>query len=256
MKLFRYPLRAAIMGIAAVCSVWGILSGAGLWAVFFGAILGGVAGEILARSKFALWALSAALFAGALFARGFSYWVTEYEFWPALLGPGSAVKTATVVHFSVLTFAIIAFLRTLSQRRPAFQVLEMVVIVGALSLLFQGHRHGEITRPLWLADWAWRNGYDPANILFFIGGGAALVLAGMMLLESPKEVRISFSSWAAFPVVALLFLGVWQVSSCENVQKPPSASNGLGLTHESKGDPPKNVPPNKEDPQKGKGGGG
>ncbi|MFO0626684.1 MAG: hypothetical protein U0325_13805 [Polyangiales bacterium] len=48
-----------------------------------------------------------------------------------------------------------------------------------------------IARPLWLSDWAWRQGFDPTTILLGIGGVAVVLLAVLLVAESKSGRALS-----------------------------------------------------------------
>ncbi len=58
--------------------------------------------------------------------------------------------------------------------------LELAVVGGAVAAMFASHRDGVIARPLWLSDWAWQHGYDPADVLLSVGALAVIVLAALL----------------------------------------------------------------------------
>ena len=231
-RSLRHPIRATAMAMAALALAWGIATSAGLVAAMLGAIAGVAGGELLARSKTRL----LALVVGVITLGGLGWWsadfVTEVRFVPALVGPGAALGLSSLLRFFVLALAIVGTLRVMAARHKALVGLELAAVAGAVATMFASHRDGVIARPLWLSDWAWQHGYDPADILLSVGALAVIVLASLLVAES--ERRVSLASVGGVGVIVLLALLLLQIEGLPE----PQANSDLGLTESQMGDPP------------------
>jgi transglutaminase-like putative cysteine protease len=230
--LARHGLRVAAMGGAAFCAASTLTGGAGITAAVVGACLGVVAGELVARRRLRLWMALAASLGVALVGVGLAGAATRFELVPDLFGPARALRISVALRFGLTALALAAGLRIGGRRVPALAIVELVALVVAFSVPFAAHRDGVLVRPLWLSDWAWHEGIDPALILSALGAVVAGVLALLLMLES--ERRAGPSSFVALPAIAAvlaLLIGV--------VPPPaPQPTNDLGLTREGRGDPP------------------
>ena len=228
----RHPLRAIAMALAALALSWGVLMTAGVTSAVIGAVLGVVAGELLGRSRFKLSAVAAVLGVTLLISWGIAGLCTGGETIPGMLGPGAALKVAGAIRYGSLAFVLVSLVRSIAVRKPAAMALELVLTVVAFAVLFASHRDGVIARPLWISDWAWQKGIDPANVFLFVGGAAAVILAVLLVLESKSGRTVS--TLLMLPALALLAIACLDV-----VGKPtPEAEDGLGLTDDDTGDPP------------------
>jgi transglutaminase-like putative cysteine protease len=228
----RHPLRVLALGTAAFCAASTVTGRAGSIAAVVGTALGVVTGEILGRRRLRMWLVTVVALALGLFGWWLGSAATKYEFLPDALGPSSAIRMAAILRFGVVVFAIVTLLRALARRRPSLAVLELVLAAGAFAIPFAAHRDGVMIRPLWLSDWAWHKGIDPAFILLAIGGGVAAVLALLMMFES--ERRPSAVSYLALPAIAAIAALVFALTPAPQ----PRPTNDLGLTTRPKGDPP------------------
>ncbi len=220
------------MALAALSLAWGISLDEGLIAAMVGAVLGVVVGEFLGRSRLRL----VAVLVGTTIVLGVCWKLaaiaTTTETLPAAVGPGNTLVFASVIRLGTLAFALTTALRTLALRRPAAMALELAFVTVALTTVFASHRDGVISRPLWLSDWAWQQGYDPATVLLAIGAGAVGLLAVLLIAESRSGRALS-------SIVALALLAVTAVLFINVVGPPTSPSaNDLGLTDAGTGRPP------------------
>lgn len=221
----------AIALTSAVAGTTGIVS------AMLGALAAVPLGEVLGRSRLRL-PLVIGIHAGALVAVLLLGWlVTGFGLFPSLLGPGGALGLAVVLRFFGVALVLVSVLRSLAVRHPTFMAVELFLLAAAVSVMFATHRDGVIARPLWLSDWAWRNGYDPVDVLLVIGGAAVVVLGALLIAESRS--RLSLASLLALPVLALiaiLFLNVGGLTQ-------PEGDHDLGLTEDAEGDEPNITPP-------------
>jgi transglutaminase-like putative cysteine protease len=233
MRATRHPIRAVAMAMAALALAWGIATSAGLTAAMLGAVAGVAGGELLARTKTRL----IALVLGVLALGGLGWWaadfITEIRLVPAAIGPGATLGLSSVLRFFVAALAIVATLRVMAARHKALIGLELAVVAASVASMFATHRDGIIARPLWLSDWAWQHGYDPADVLLTIGALAVITLAALLIAES--ERRVSLASVGGIGVIVLLAMLLLQVEGLPE----PEASSDLGLSESQIGDPPK-----------------
>jgi transglutaminase-like putative cysteine protease len=243
----RHPMRLLALGAAAYCAVGALTGTAGTVSAVVAALLGVVAGEILGRRRLRLWVIAL----GALLLALLGIWIgvssTRYEMIPDALGPAAALRMSAILRFGAFTFAAVTALRAAGRRIPTLAVLEIGAVAAAFAVPFAAHRDGVLVRPLWLSDWAWHEGIDPAVVLLAIGAVVGGSLALLMMFES--ERRPSAASFLALPGLAALAAILFAVSP----PPPPRASNDLGLTQESKGDPPNPTPPDKWGDRNGQG---
>jgi protein-glutamine gamma-glutamyltransferase len=242
----RHALRVAAVAAAAACAVAVLTAGAGIAAAAIGAAVGAIGGELVARGRVRLWFVAAASLALALVGLWLAGAAITYELVPDLIGPASAVQLSVVLRFGLVAFALAAALRAAGRRMRAFAVVEVVAAAAAVAIPFAAHRDGVLVRPLWLSDWAWHRGLDPALVLLVLGAVVAGVLALLLMLESDR--RAGPASLVALPGLAVVLALVVGVSS----PPPPQPVNDLGLTQQSRGDPPRTTPPG----DRGKGGQG
>ncbi len=230
--VIRHPLRAVAMALAAVAISWGVLMPAGVTSAVIGAVLGVVAGELAGRSRLRLAAAAVALLLVVLMSWGAASLATGGEAVPSVVGPGATLKLAGALRYGSLAFGLTALLRAVAVRRPAALALELAFVVVALAVMFASHRDGVIARPLWISDWAWQKGIDPASVFMALGAGAAVILAVLLVLE--RRSGRTVSTLLSLPLLALLAIACLDV-----VGRPtPEAADGLGLTDADPGDPP------------------
>jgi hypothetical protein len=225
------------MALGAISVGWGITGESGLLGAAGGAAAGVVAGELLARSKLRTWfALLLALGGAIALARGASGLRELDEAVRVLGGPRLLSLTSGMRAFS-LCFAVTGPLRLLGARASWVALGELALATAALPAAFAAHRDGSLARPLWLSDWAWRNGENPATLLLGAGAAAALVL-GLVLLTERTDRR---SRLGIFWILGLcLALGlVFQVTG----PPPPPPPAGLSLSGSASAAPAPAEPP-------------
>ncbi|MBL8604852.1 MAG: transglutaminase domain-containing protein [Myxococcales bacterium] len=230
---WRHPLRLFAMGLAAFSLAWGVALTEGLVAAVLGAWLGVLAGELAGRSRLRLGAAVAGfgLVWGA--AWGLASLVTTTEFLAEALGPANALVAAAVLRFGAVAVASVGTLRAVAVRRPSMLALELAAIAGAFATVFSAHREGVIARPLWLSDWAWQQGIDPAQALMAVGAGSVILLAVLLVAETRSGRALSaLVSLLVLSGVAFLFIGVVGTPS-------PGPMGELGLTDAGMGQPPR-----------------
>jgi len=249
---WRHPVRALAMALAAFALSWGVALGEALAAAMIGAILGVVAGELLGRSRVRPTVGVAGLGLLAFVLWRFAALAVGTEALAELAGPANALVTASVLRFGALSFSVVAALRMMAVRRPAVTALELGLVTVAFTSVFASHREGVIARPLWLSDWAWQQGIDPAQVLLAIGGAAVTLLA-VLLVADTRSGR-ALSSLVLLVLLALSAVGVIQV-----VGTPmPQSMSELGISDAGMGQPPRQTPDagNGRGPNRGPDGGG
>ncbi len=237
LRAFRHPLRAGAMALAALSLTWGLATTSGLVAAASGAVLGVIAGELLAtRTRVHL----GVLLTGLLLVLGLAWTLgivaVRGTAIPQALGPGGALGFSAVLRYFAGALAVTGALRMSAARSKTLIGLELAVTAAAFAAVFSAHRDGVIARPLWLSDWAWQNGIDPVDVFLGVGACAVIVLAALLIAESERNV--SLASFLALPVLAILAVLMLTVRGLPE----PEAGNDLGLTDHEVGDPPLPTP--------------
>lgn len=233
---WRHPTRAVAMALAAFSLSWGVALGEALAAAMIGAVLGVVAGELLGRSR-----VRTAVGLGGLGLLALVLWrvaaiAVGTETLAELAGPANALVTASVLRFGALAFSSVAALRMAAVRRPTVMALELGLVTVAFTSVFASHREGVIARPLWLSDWAWQQGIDPAQVLLCIGGGAVTLLAVLLVAETRSGRALS--SLVMLVMLALSAVGLVQVVGAPT----PESMSELGISDAGLGQPPRQTP--------------
>ena len=233
----RHPLRMLAWAMAALSLTSAFAGVTGIAAAMIGALVAVPVGELLGRSRYRLPVLIG-LHAGLLFLFLILGWtVTRFSLFPSFLGPATCLSVSVVLRFFGVAFAVSSGMRAVGSRHVSVMAVELFAVTAAVSVMFATHRDGVIARPLWLSDWAWRNGHDPVEILLFIGGAAVVVLGALLIAENRS--RLTLASILTLPLLALLailFLNVGNIPQ-------PEGDNDLGLTESSEGDEPNPTPP-------------
>ncbi len=233
----RHPLRMLAWAMAALSLTSAFAGTTGIVAAMVAALAAIPIGEMLGRSRYRLPVLIGLHVGLLLLSLILAWMVTRYGLFPSMLGPAFCLSLGVVLRFFGVTFAICSCMRSLGVRHPPVVAAELFAVAAAVSVMFATHRDGVIARPLWLSDWAWRNGYDPVEILLAIGGAAVVVLGALLVAESRS--RLTLASVLTLPILALiaiLFLNVGNIPQ-------PEGDNDLGLTESSEGDEPNPTPP-------------
>lgn len=221
----RHPLRAIAMALAALAISWGVIGGEGLASAMICAVGGVALGEWLGRGEIKLSAILGGALVALLVGWGIASFSTSSELVPSIVGPGSALTVATVIRYGTLALVLVAAMRATAVRHPNAMAFELAAIAAAYTAAFAAHRDGVIARPLWLSDWAWQEGIDPAHVLLAIGGVAVVVLAILLIAERKEGLSVSsLIALAALALLAVLSLNVVGLPS-------PTAANDLGLNN-------------------------
>lgn len=157
------------------------------------------------------------------------------------LGPARMLWWYGWIRHGLMALGAFALLRVLALRRPGVAVVEVLVSMAALGWALAAHRDGIIARPLWLSDWAWRQGLEPTHVLAAIGAAAVIVHAVLIVLERRGSRPLS----SALVMTTLVIGAVMLWRAYAPAQGDPLASrleDGLGGRTEALGDPPRSAP--------------
>ena len=230
--ILAHGLRAVLLGIAAWCSAAALTGRPGVIAAVVGAMLGVLAGELVARRPWRLWVIAAAGLIGAAVLLVLAAESTRRELIPSLIGPAHALALAAILRYGAVAAVAVTLVRAGARRVPALGVIEVAATVAAVALPFAAHRDGQIARPLWLGDWAWRHAIDPATVLVAIGVAVAAALALLLLLDSRQ--RPAFGAFIALPAIGIIAALLFAAKS-----RPPAAPpSEAGDAKLAKGDEP------------------
>ncbi len=253
LALVPHGVRALALSLAWFSLALGLTSTAGLVSAMLGATAGVLGGQRLASSRFKLSLIVGSLFAALLLTWGFAKACVAWEIVPTILGPALTLSLVEVLRFAVLPAVVCAMMRASAVRRPTLVGLELGFVAIAVTSVFAAHREGVISRPLWLADWAFRNDVDPARLILAAGFGAAFILATLLLVETRSGRAVS-------SLVVLVGLGVVGLLTIKAVGLPkPQPLVEAGRTDEQGEEPPPPPPGDGgagQDPNKQDGGGG
>ena len=232
---WRHPLRVIAMAMAALSLAWGVALTEGLVAAMVGAALGVVAGELLGRSRLRLGVITGGLGLLVVVAWKLGAVALNTEALPDAVGPGNALAAVGVARFGSLAFGLIGAVRAIAVRRPAALAVEVGLIAAAVTGVFASHRDGVIARPLWLSDWAWQQGIDPAQVFLSIGAVAVGLLCILLVAETKSGRALS-------SLIALALLAFLGVSIVNVVGAPtPNSENVLGTNDAGTGGPPRHT---------------
>jgi len=253
LAIVPHVVRAVALSLAAFSLALGITSTAGLVAAMLGATLGVVSGQRLAASRFKLSLVLGSLFGVFLLVWGFGKACVAWELVPLMLGPALTLTLVEVLRFAIVPTAVTAMMRAAAVRRPSLVGLELAFVAVAVTSVFAAHREGVISRPLWLADWAFRNDVDPARMILGVGFVAAFLLAALLLVETRSGRAVS----SLGVLVVLAVIGLLTIKAVGLPKPQPLVE--AGRTDEQGEEPPPPPPGDaggQPDKDKGDGGGG
>lgn len=230
---WRHPLRVVAMAMAALSLAWGIALTEGLVAAMVGAAFGVVVGELLGRSRLRLGVVvvGVGLFVASAWQLGVVLLGTEAL--ASWVGPGNALAAVGVLRFGSCALGLTTVVRAVAVRKPVALAVEVALIAAAVTGVFASHRDGVIARPLWLSDWAWQEGIDPAQVFLSIGAVSVGLLCVLLVAETKSGRALS----SLLALALLSFLGVSMVNMV-GAPTPPS-ENVLGTTDAGMGQPPR-----------------
>jgi hypothetical protein len=177
--LASWPVKLAVVGAVLV----------GLWT-----------SRALATSSLRLHVVLLTVLTFVLSGLGLNYLLASSPAVSHGLGVARTLAVTEGLKFGLMAFGLVVALRALSARWRVFALLEVGVVAAAVVYLFAGHRDFQISRPRFLADWAFSHGYDPLEVL--LGVGVATVAAMTFVLLPRQRLRRTIAA-----VVALLLLG-------------------------------------------------
>lgn len=256
-RFVRHPLRIVAVLVATWALVGGFVGWAGLTAAMIAALLGLIAGELAGRSP----ARAALLVLGTLLPilLGILGQVicTRFTIVPSILGTWASLNLGSFLLCGGGTLGVIFGLRAFGYRSGAANAVELASLSAAYAAAFAAHRFGAMARPLWLTDWAWDLGFDPATILLLLGGLFVVLLAIIRLADSDK--RLSLFGALLLPVIAVLAVLVIdprrlnQPATAAEVAEMKTAMGDDPITSEENGVKDKRAPPKDGDPKDGGG---
>ena len=226
-------LRAAVMAITAAALTFDLALPVGVAAAVLGALVGIVAGHLLARTALrlaVLWLVGTAVAAVGLAAAS---WVIGSDAVAAHLGPSGALRLADALRFGLLFAGGLLAVRASGARHQEARLVEVGAVVLALVRILAVHREGAINRPLFLADWAFSHGIDPITVLLWIGAVGALTLVALLVAE-----RRGGRVLVHLAALALLALGGMALLRWTGPPQKLAAADTLGLRGKGKGPPP------------------
>ncbi len=233
---WRHPVRSLAFALAAFAVSWGIALGEALVAAMLGAVAGVALGEVLGRSRARAPVVLGALAVACLGGWEIAALAVRTETLAASLGPANALVFASVLRFGSLALTSVAALRLVAVRRPAAMAVELALVTAAFASVFAGHREGVIARPLWLSDWAWQQGIDPAQALLAIGAASVTLLAVLLVAETRSGRALS-------SLLMLVLLALGAVAVFQVVGAPVAPSIGDPVQRDAgMGQPPRTTP--------------
>jgi transglutaminase-like putative cysteine protease len=188
------------------------------------ALAGILAGELLGRSRLRLPVVLLGLVGAVLFGRIVEAVAVQYTLVPSLLGTVATHWLGVLLSVGVTTLVLLCGSRVLARRGPAFDVVELGVLAALFAGAVASHRDGSIARPLWLTDLCWSFGIDPGRVLLAGGGALTAVLAGLLLLGSPR--RKPLGALLGLPLLVLTALLFVSATPVLDLQEPPDVGMG------------------------------
>ncbi|MEO1271021.1 MAG: hypothetical protein AAFX99_23270, partial [Myxococcota bacterium] len=211
-------LRTMVLAFALCAFAWDITTGIGQMAIILGAMVGGHVARQLAATRWPLW--RAWFVVGALGCGGVALsWLFTDSMVTSLFNPEVQLDLAEFLRYGGFSFALVAGLRTQTERVPQLIALELAVAAGCMASSLAMHRDGAINRPTVLGDWAWSQGHDPARYIIY-AGCIASVAALLMLIRERSMLRTGFH----LGVIAVIFAAILSVAGDVDMPDPQLAS--------------------------------
>lgn len=223
-KLLRFPLRLLVLPPILISFLSEYVSSTGLFFSILSAMIASVFGEGLAKSRLRQSGILALTILCLLIGGTIAAALSQLTFFSTLLGPSHALALRSVLLTSISTFGVIFGLRALAVRSNVWFSIELMVLIFLCAFAFAPHRDGLILQPLWLSDWAWRNGLEPTVILGVLGSVLVTLLAVLAVLDRAKKIPPSI---IFLPVLALLALISLDPQSLWFDIPPPSGVDSL-----------------------------
>lgn len=203
--LEREPWHALVLRMLVWCGAVLLFAGPlldmpGLVASLAAVPLGLLLARRLAPSAVRSWAIVALAVTCAVSGLVANHLLGSFDWVARLLGTSATLVAISVTSCGLIALSLVVGLRSLSFRYSPLALLEAALLVGAVIFPLLRH-HESVQQPLFLADWAYSHGYDPAHVLMVIG---LLTLAGLtLLLVKRRKLLATLASLAAVWLVAL-----------------------------------------------------
>ncbi len=233
MAWLRHPVRSVSTALALSCLAWPLTSAVGVGAVVLGAFVGVVAGELLGRSKWRGWVVALGILLAFLAFQSLAALWLRVEWLARVLGPPRTLSCGLALRFFGWSAFPTAGLRALAKRVRPLIMIELAACLAGIAFLFAAHRGGNVARPLWLGDYAWRAGLDPAVVLLAAGTASFVLMAVVLATEHGR--RTSAVTLLALPLLAWLVFASFEVMHFG--QLPNDSERDSPIT--AHGEPPK-----------------
>ena len=149
------------------------------------------------------------------------------------LGPPKPLRSGPFYLLGLASLVCRAGLRALAIKSNVWFSIELMILVFGCGYAFAPHRDGQIMQPLWLSDWAWKQGLEPTLVLGVLGSVLICILAVLAILDRARRIPISI---LLLPILVLLALISLDPKSLWFDVPPPSGIDGL--RDDSLGQPP------------------
>ena len=223
MRGLAFTLRLLLMACAIISLFMGYLQGIGLYAAILGAMCSVVAGLLLAKTKMHTRALVAITIFSLLGTWGLGFSIGYLSVYAEVIGISNAISLQLIVYGFGFVFWLATIVRTLAIRHNTMYFIEFWLLALSAAAAFAPHRNHIVLQPLWLSDWAWRNGLEPTLVLGLVGLFLALLLGMVTLLEKTKRIPVIVLFLPLLSFLAFLFID----PTALNEEEPPSQGNDL-----------------------------
>ena len=218
-----FPIRLLLMACAIISLFMGYLQGVGLYAAILGGVCSVVAGLQLAKTKLHTRGLILLTLFSLLSTWGLGFSMGYFSLYASIFGISNAISLQLLVYGFGFVFCFATLLRTFAIRFNSIYFVEFWLLALAAAAAFAPHRNHIILQPLWLSDWAWRNGLEPTLVLGLVGLFLALLLGVVTLLEKTKRFPFVLVLLPLLAFFAFLFIDPTEL----NEEDPPNAGNDL-----------------------------
>lgn len=227
-------LSLSLKGVIYVVTVWLFLrtlaTDAGLYAGFVAVPLAITFAQLAHRARLRL--LASLVFAALSVGLGalLGSWVRGSTGVWGGLEVTTTIELADALQWGFGVLGVVYALRALTNRFHVFAVLEVAVVITAVTYTFSGHRNYAINRPRFFADWALSQGIDPVLMLDRIGLLTSIASV-LMLLRRQRPMKLLMTMGALVAAASFLYM-------CPGTFQPEFEpdSGGLGLTSEEQKD--------------------
>ena len=226
-KYLRFPIRLLIIPpvlisvLSEYVTVGGLL--VSVMAGFGAVIVGELIGHTRLRQR-TLLGLTLACFA---FGGILAFSMSHFTIFGSIFGASKTIALRSILFTGIGVFGILAGLRALAIKSNAWFSVELMFLVFGCGYAFAPHRDGQIMQPLWLSDWAWKQGLEPTIVLGVLGSVLICILAVLAILDRARRIPISI---VLLPLLVLLALIGLDPKSLWFDVPPPSGIDGLETT--------------------------